>query len=87
MDGSKDIIGVWIGEHESSKFWLSVLNNLKSRGVLEVYLFCVNGLKGLQEAIVAAYPKAQIQRCIISSDPIQYPLCQLQRHQSVNGGP
>ena len=65
MDGNKDILGIWIGEHESSKFWLSVLNDLKSRGVLDVYLFCIDGLKGFQEAISAAYPKAQIQRCII----------------------
>lgn len=65
MDGNKDILGVWIGEHESSKFWLSVLNDLKSRGVLDVYLFCVDGLKGFRESIAAAYPKAQIQRCII----------------------
>jgi putative transposase len=65
MDGRKDILGVWIGEHESSKFWLSVLNDLKSRGVLDVYLFCVDGLKGFQEAISAVYPQAQIQRCII----------------------
>jgi len=65
MDGNKDILGVWIGEHESSKFWLSVLNDLKSRGVLDVYLFCVDGLRGFREAIAAVYPKAQIQRCII----------------------
>ena len=65
LDGSKDILGIWIGEHESSKFWLSVLNDLKSRGVLDVYLFCVDGLKGFREAVSAAYPKAQIQRCII----------------------
>ncbi|MFU0832632.1 MAG: Mutator family transposase [Oscillospiraceae bacterium] len=65
MDGRKDILGIWIGEHESSKFWLSVLNDLKSRGVLDVYLFCVDGLKGFQDAISAVYPQAQIQRCII----------------------
>jgi len=65
LDGCKDILGIWIGEHESSKFWLGVLNDLKSRGVLDVYLFCVDGLKGFREAIAAVYPKAQIQRCII----------------------
>lgn len=65
MDGTKDILGVWIGEHESSKFWLSVLNDLKSRGVLSVYLFCVDGLKGFVEAIGAVYPNASVQRCII----------------------
>ena len=65
LDGCKDILGIWIGKHESSKFWLGVLNDLKSRGVLDVYLFCVDGLKGFREAISAVYPKAQIQRCII----------------------
>lgn len=65
LEGNKNILGIWIGEHESSKFCLSVLNDLKSRGILDVYLFCVDGLKGFQEAISAVYPKAQIQRCII----------------------
>ena len=65
IDGSKDILGIWIGEHESSKFWLSVLNDLNNRGVKDVYLFCVDGLNGFREAIGAVYPKAQIQRCII----------------------
>ena len=65
MDGRKDILGVWIGEHESGKFWLNVLNDLKSRGVLDVYLFCVDGLKGFVEAIAAVYPQSQVQRCII----------------------
>lgn len=65
MDGNKDILGVWIGEHESSKFWLSVLNDLKARGISEVYLFCVDGLRGFVEAINAVYPKAHVQRCII----------------------
>jgi len=65
MDGYKEILGIWIGENESSKFWLSVLNELKSRGVKDVYLFCVDGLSGFREAIGAVYPKAGIQRCII----------------------
>jgi len=65
MDGTKDILGVWIGEHESSKFWLNVLNDLKSRGVWDVYLFCVDGLKGFVEAIGAVYPHSQVQRCIV----------------------
>lgn len=65
MDGKKDILGVWIGENESSKFWFSVLGDLKNRGVKDVYVFCVDGLNGFREAIGAAYPKAQMQRCII----------------------
>ena len=65
MDGRKDILGIWIGEHESSKFWLNVLNDLKSRGVLDVYLFCTDGLCGMMEAIEAVYPKSRLQRCIV----------------------
>jgi len=65
MEGGKDILGIWIGEHESSKFWLNVLTELKSRGVKDVYLFCVDGLAGFREAIEAVYPKAGMQRCII----------------------
>ena len=65
MDGNKDILGIWIGQNESSKFWLSVLNDIKSRGVHDVYVFCVDGLAGFRESIEAAYPNAQIQRCII----------------------
>ena len=65
MDGRKDILGVWIGEHESSKFWLSVLNDLKSRGVQDVYLFCTDGLCGMMEAIQAVYPMSRLQRCIV----------------------
>jgi len=65
LEGNKDILGIWIGENETSKFWLGVLNELKNRGVEEVLLFCVDGLTGLKEAIEAAYPRAEIQRCII----------------------
>jgi transposase-like protein len=65
MDGHKDILGVWIGEHESSKFWLNVLNELKSRGVMDVYLFCTDGLSGMMQAIQAVFPKGRLQRCIV----------------------
>ena len=65
LDGCKDILGVWIGENESAKFWLSVMNDLKNRGIKDVYVFCVDGLTGFREAINAAFPKSQIQRCII----------------------
>lgn len=65
LDGFKDILGIWIGENESSKFWLGVLNDMKNRGLNDVLIFCVDGLTGLKEAIHAAYPKAEIQRCII----------------------
>lgn len=65
LDGQKDILGIWIGENESSKFWLNVLNELKTRGIKDVFLFCVDGLTGFVQAIEAASPNAQIQRCII----------------------
>ena len=64
-DGFKEILGIWVGGNESSKFWLGVLNELKSRGIKNVDLFCVDGLSGFKEAITAVYPFAGIQRCII----------------------
>lgn len=65
MEGFKDVLGIWIGENETSKFWLGVLNELKNRNVQDVLIFSVDGLTGLKEAIEAVYPKAYIQRCII----------------------
>jgi transposase-like protein len=65
IEGMKDILGIWIGDNESSKFWLGVLNELKNRGVEDVLLFCVDGLTGIKEAINAAFPKSEIQRCVI----------------------
>ena len=64
-DGYKNILGIWVGGNESSKFWLGVLNELKSRGVKNVDLFCVDGLCGFREAINAVSTFAGIQRCII----------------------
>lgn len=65
MDGVKEVLGIWIGANESSKFWLSVLNDLKNRGINNVLIFCVDGLNGFKEAIGAVYPFAKIQRCIV----------------------
>ena len=65
LDREKEILGIWIGANESSKFWLSVLNDLKNRGVQNVLIFCVDGLNGFKEAIGATFPFAKIQRCII----------------------
>ena len=65
LDGEKEILGIWIGANESSKFWLSVLNDLKNRGVQNVLIFCIDGLNGFKEAIGATFPFAKIQRCII----------------------
>ena len=65
MDGMKDCLGLWIVENESAKFWLSVLNELKNRGVKDVLIFSIDGLPGLSEAIRAAFPKSEVQRCIV----------------------
>ena len=65
LDGNKEVLGIWIGANESSKFWLGVLNDLKTRGVQDVLIFCVDGLNGFKEAIGATFPFAKIQRCII----------------------
>lgn len=65
LDGEKEVLGIWIGANESSKFWLSVLNDLKNRGVQNVLIFSVDGLNGFKEAIGATFPFAKIQRCII----------------------
>ena len=60
MDGHKDILGMYIGENESAKFWLSVLNGLKNRGVEDILIVCVDGLSGFPQAIEAVYPNAEI---------------------------
>ena len=65
MDGHKDILGMYVGENESAKFWLSVMNGLKNRGVQDILIACVDGLTGFPEAIDAAFPKTEIQQCII----------------------
>jgi transposase-like protein len=65
LNGHKDVLGLWVGENESAKFWLSVMNEIKNRGVDDMLIACVDGLTGFTEAIGAVYPKAEIQQCII----------------------
>ena len=65
MDGKKDVLGMYVGENESAKFWLTILNNLKNRGVQDILITCVDGLSGFPQAIEAVYPQAEIQRCIV----------------------
>ncbi len=64
-DGYKEILGIWIGENESSKFWLGVLNDLKQRGVMDILIMCSDNLTGIKQAIETAYPKTIQQRCIV----------------------
>jgi len=65
LDGNKDVLGIWIGENESAKFWLSVLNELRNRGVQDILIVSVDNLTGFSEAISACYPDAEIQKCIV----------------------
>jgi putative transposase len=65
MDGGKDVLGMWIGENESAKFWLGVLNDLKNRGVQDILIICVDNLTGFTQAIDACYPKTEVQKCIV----------------------
>ncbi len=63
-EGKKEVLTISIGENESSKYWLSVLNELKNRGVKDILIICADGLTGIKEAIAAAFPKTEYQRCI-----------------------
>ena len=64
-DGIRDVLGMWVGENESAKFWLSILNGIKNRGVQDILIACVDGLTGFSNAIEAVFPKTEIQQCII----------------------
>ena len=64
-EGKKEVLAIEVGENESSKYWLSVLNCLKNRGVQDILVLCADGLSGIKEAITAAYPSTEYQRCIV----------------------
>ncbi|MER1935782.1 IS256 family transposase [Proteus terrae] len=64
-DGEKELLGLWMAQTEGAKFWLSVMNELKNRGVQDIFIACCDGLKGFPEAIEAVYPKTQVQLCIV----------------------
>lgn len=65
LEGRKSVLGMWVGENESAKFWASVLNNLKNRKVEDILIACTDNLTGFSEAIAAVFPKTDIQNCII----------------------
>ena len=64
-DGTKEVLGLWIEQTEGAKFWLRVMNELKDRGVADILIAVVDGLKGFPEAIAAVFPKTQVQACIV----------------------
>jgi len=65
LEGIKEVLGIWVGEAESAKFWLSVLNEIKNRGVKDILIISVDGLKGFSEAIASAFPETEVQKCIL----------------------
>ena len=65
IDGYKEVLGLYVGASESSKYWLGILNELKNRGVKDILVICADGLSGIKEAIGAAFPKTEYQRCIV----------------------
>ena len=65
LDGKKDVLGMWVGENESAKFWATVLNSLKNRGVEDIFIACTDNLTGFSAAIEAVFPKTEVQNCII----------------------
>ncbi len=64
-DGTKEILGLWIEQTEGAKFWLRVMNELKDRGVEDILIAVVDGLKGFPEAIAAVFPRTQVQACVV----------------------
>ena len=65
LDGKKDVLGMWVGENESAKYWASVLNGLRNRGVEDIFIACTDNLTGFDAAIEAVFPQTEIQNCII----------------------
>lgn len=65
LDGRKNVLGMWVGENESAKFWATVLNGLRNRGVEDIFIACTDNLTGFSAAIEAVFPKTEIQNCII----------------------
>ena len=65
IQGHKEMLGIWIGQAESSRFWLTIFNELKNRGVNDILITCVDGLKGFAEAIETVFPQTEVQQCIL----------------------
>ena len=65
QEGHKELLGIWISQNEGAKFWLNVMTELKNRGLEDIFVACVDGLKGFPEAIEAVFPKTKTQLCIV----------------------
>ena len=65
MTGQKEVLGLWVAQTEGAKFWLQVVTELKNRGIQDIFIACVDGLKGFPEAIETIYPNTTVQLCIV----------------------
>ena len=87
LNGKREVLGMWVGGNESAKYWLSVLNEIKNRGVEDIMIVSVDGLTGFGDAIHAVFPQAEIQRCIVHQIAlILYKIYLLQRFKTIYGG-
>lgn len=88
LDGHKELLGLWLSENEGAKFWLNVLTELQNRGVEDILIACVDGLKGFPEAIETAFPQTEIQLCIVhcAYGAQLTEICAVERLQSGHGG-
>ena len=85
-DGTKDVLGLWIQQTEGAKFWLAVMNELKNRGLQDILIAVIDGLKGFPEAIAAVFPDAEIQTCIVHLIRNSLSFCNWKQRQPVAPG-
>ena len=82
-DGIREVLGIWIEQNEGAKFWLRVMNELRNRGVEDILIAAVDGLKGFPEAITAVFPQAQVQTCIVHLTRYSLSFCGWKERQAV----
>ena len=75
MAGTKEVLGMWLAHAEGAKFWLQIVTELKNRGVSDIFIACVDGLKGFPEAVEAVFPQAQVQLCIVIARRTVHEIC------------
>ena len=86
LEGQKEVLGLWVAQTEGAKFWLQVLTELQNRGVKDIFIACVDGLKGFPEAIEAVYPRTEVQLCIVHLVWVFAALRALETAQAGGGG-
>ena len=86
LEGQKDILGFWIGAHESATFWLGVLSDLRQRGVADILVACTDNLTGFSEAIAASFPQTVIQKCVVHQIRTSLKYVSYKDYQAVTAG-